>query len=76
VSKLVNSTSTASDRAQFNSFVLLLAVAGSGRRNRPHGMRLLSEHPEQYDIVGQGGRFLPTDREVLRFSPGHRFAAP
>jgi len=75
VSKLVNGDVDGEKLTEheFNSFVLLLAVAGNEttRNATSHGMRLLSEHPEQYDIVrSDPERFLPTlIEEVLRFSP-------
>jgi cytochrome P450 len=75
VSKLVNGDVDGEQLTEheFNSFVLLLAVAGNEttRNATSHGMRLLSEHPEQYEILrSDPERYVPTFiEEVLRFSP-------
>lgn len=75
VSKLVNGDVDGENLTEheFNSFVLLLAVAGNEttRNATSHGMRLLSEHPEQYEILrSDPERYVPSFiEEVLRFSP-------
>jgi cholest-4-en-3-one 26-monooxygenase len=75
VSKLVNGDVDGEKLTEheFNSFVLLLAVAGNEttRNATSHGMRLLSEHPEQYEILrSDPERYVPSFiEEVLRYSP-------
>lgn len=75
VSKLINGDveGVALTEHEFNSFVLLLAVAGNEttRNATSHGMRLLDEFPDQYALLrGDPERHLPGFvEEILRFSP-------
>ena len=55
----------------FNSFFLLLAVAGNEttRTATTHGMRLLAEHPEQRERLLRDPSLIPSAiEEILRFS--------
>ncbi|MAG34008.1 MAG: cytochrome P450 [Deltaproteobacteria bacterium] len=58
---------------ELNSFFILLCVAGNEttRAATAHGMRLLSEHPDQYELLlSDVDRYLPgAIEEILRFSP-------
>ena len=58
---------------ELNSFFILLCVAGSEttRTATTHGMRLLCEHPDQYELLlSDVDRYLPDAiEEILRFSP-------
>lgn len=75
VSKLINGDveGVALSEHEFNSFVLLLAVAGNEttRNATSHGMRLLHENPDQYELLrSDPERHLPGFvEEILRFSP-------
>lgn len=75
VSKLINGDveGVALTEHEFNSFVLLLAVAGNEttRNATSHGMRLLDENPEQHEILRSDlERHLPGFvEEILRYSP-------
>lgn len=75
VSKLINGDveGVALSEHEFNSFVLLLAVAGTEttRNATSHGMRLLDEHPGQFEKLRSDlERYLPTFvEEILRYSP-------
>ncbi len=58
---------------ELNSFFILLCVAGSEttRSATSHGMRLLCEHPDQYELLlSDVERYLPAAiEEILRFNP-------
>ena len=58
---------------ELNSFFILLCVAGTEttRSATTHGMRLLCEHPDQYELLlSNVDRYLPgAIEEILRFSP-------
>ncbi|MAG31123.1 MAG: cytochrome P450 [Deltaproteobacteria bacterium] len=58
---------------ELSSFFILLCVAGTEttRTATAHGMRLLSEHPDQYELLlSDVDRHLPgAIEEILRFSP-------
>lgn len=75
VSKLINGDveGVALGEHEFNSFVLLLAVAGNEttRNATSHGMRLLHENPEQHAMLrADPERHLESFvEEVLRYSP-------
>lgn len=75
VSKLINGDveGVSLTEHEFNSFVLLLAVAGNEttRNATSHGMRLLHDHPEQRETLRSDlETHLPTFvEEILRFSP-------
>jgi len=75
ISKLVNGEIDGErlSEMEFNNFFLLLAVAGNEttRTVTTHGMRLLSEHPDQKQILlSDVDRFLPgAIEEILRYNP-------
>lgn len=58
---------------ELSSFLILLCVAGTEtiRAATTHGMRLLCEHPDQYELLlSDLDRYLPDAiEEILRFSP-------
>jgi len=57
---------------EFRSFFLLLVVAGNEttRTMTSHGMRLLIEHPEQFDkLVADPGLVPDAVEEILRYNP-------
>ena len=57
---------------EFVTFFLLLIVGGieTTRTSTSHGMRLLMEHPEQYDMLRENPDLVPgAVEEILRFNP-------
>lgn len=57
---------------EFRNFMMLLIVAGNEttRTATSHGMRLLMEHPEQYQMLVDDPSLIPDAiEEVLRFNP-------
>jgi cholest-4-en-3-one 26-monooxygenase len=59
-------------QAEFDSFFLLLAIAGNEttRTVTAQGMRLLSEHPDQQRAISADPRLLPgAIEEILRYAP-------
>jgi cytochrome P450 len=57
---------------EFCTFFLLLIVGGieTTRTSSSHGMRLLMEHPEQYQLLEENPDMVPgAIEEILRFNP-------
>lgn len=57
---------------EFVTFFLLLIVGGieTTRTSTSHGMRLLMEHPEQYQMLVDNPELVPDAvEEILRFNP-------
>lgn len=60
------------NEAEFRSFMMLLIVAGNEttRTATSQGMRLLMEHPEQYQMLVDDPALIPDAiEEILRFNP-------
>jgi cholest-4-en-3-one 26-monooxygenase len=74
VSKMINGSVDGDQisELEFNNFFVLLSVAGNEttRTVTTHGMRLLMEHRDQYDLLQAHPEHIPTAvEEFLRYNP-------